>query len=531
MHSKKHMILAQIKNFIHPLTLLCLCIGYYVFFTVSALFDANHVLYNLEPYPDGLFYTLAGKDIISGKGFTVTYQDVSLPLSVPPLYPLFLTFFYLITQNTASFYLANILLGISCIYLLFYVIKLLTHNSWLATGGAALYCLHAHIVWLPSLPMSENIALFFFLLVLASLWETKSQKKLTLAGIGLVGLTFTRYSAIPISLTFAGILLFDVFRNHSSNIKLSRNMLFQLISIAIIIFSFAYIFLFQQLKDIQLYIGTTNNFYNISFIVNNIWQYGTGLLGLPIPFLWQNVPLLSTVISIICICFIFAILSSNKTLMKRKIIYLIITLVAQIPLLLIFYTVDSRYYIYSIPLLLCIFFLGIDFYWKSHQKIMIILIVTAATSLFFSQRNLYKQLISNNILGRSTAIQYESIQHFDTFFSQQPTSDTSFITALPPYLVAEYSNKIPSMLPLSSHQEFANKNQPIWGKTIDYKNLISEYQERLNKNEVVYISNAYVTHQQEVINDFESIKQKFNLELVSTGCLEACNIYVLTTKQ
>jgi hypothetical protein len=49
----------------------------------------------------------------------------------------------------------------------------------------------------------------------------------------------------------------------------------------------------------------------------------------------------------------------------------------------------------------------------------------------------------------------------------------------------------------------------------------------INNGKTVYISNSYITHQQKVISDYEKFKKEFTFELVTTGCLDTCNIYKL----
>ena len=110
--------------------------------------------------------------------------------------------------------------------------------------------------------------------------------------------------------------------------------------------------------------------------------------------------------------------------------------------------------------------------------------------------------------------------------------DTAYlITALPPSLFAVYGPQSHQILPLSKNQEFIQTGKNLWTDELtDSQNLLGEYQLWLEEGRTLYITNAYITHQQAVIEDYEAFKTRFDLELVSEGCQEACNLYRLNLK-
>ncbi len=160
------------------------------------------------------------------------------------------------------------------------------------------------------------------------------------------------------------------------------------------------------------------------------------------------------------------------------------------------------------------------------MAVIISLIIIGVHSLH--QISLFKEIISFNVLHRSTAWQYQAIKQFDLYFLDK--SDVKIITALPPFLVDAYQETEYRVLPLSQSQEFLQKKELVWGTDVPYENLMEGYITWLKQSKRLFISNAYITHQQSVIEDYEAYKTQFDLELVSSGCLDACNIYELHLK-
>ena len=201
--------------------------------------------------------------------------------------------------------------------------------------------------------------------------------------------------------------------------------------------------------------------------------------------------------------------------------------------MLIFYTVDERYLLLSIPIFIIAICLSIDAYSQLVQKHLVVFfqIVCIVVALqLWSQKPLITQLFADSILHHSEAWQYQSIKQFDSYFKNQDSS-AYLITSLPPMLVEAYQTTRYQALPLSTSQEFINKQEYIWGPDVPYSNLIEGYKEWLQEGRQVYISNAYITQQQSVITDYELYKNNFELEQVSEGCLSACNIYKLHLKE
>jgi len=75
---------------------------FYLLLTLPSVFSEKHLLFNLEPYPDGLFYSLSAKNFIENGRLALEYNGVRANISQPPLYSLILSLGYLIWNNPRS---------------------------------------------------------------------------------------------------------------------------------------------------------------------------------------------------------------------------------------------------------------------------------------------------------------------------------------------------------------------------------------------------------------------------------------------
>jgi hypothetical protein len=225
-------------------------------------------------------------------------------------------------------------------------------------------------------------------------------------------------------------------------------------------------------------------------------------------------------------CFILIKGTKNE---KFTSLSLLLLFIAQFPLLLIFYTFDSRYIILTVALIATMIGWAFSRFSIKNLYLKLTLLGIFFTLHLMGQIPLFKQVVANNILHTSVGWQYEAVKNFDSYFSQNAERQPLLITALPPHLVASYQKQKYSLLPLSPDQEFLQKGEYVWGSTVPYDSLIDGYRMWLTDGKEIYITNAYITHQQSVIGDYEEYKRHFNFELVSEGCLSACNIYKLST--
>jgi hypothetical protein len=476
---------------------------------------------------------LSGRNFAVGRGFGLEYKGNFTQPWVPALYSLVLSGGYIFWHHPAAFYVINILLGIGGIVLLAKTLQNIVSSRLAQIVGLGVYLLHGYIMLLASLPMSENLLLFLFILAIYLLLDVPQNITKRIIGIGaLAGLILTKYTVVPVVIVLSMAWFYSVWTTKQSP-TLKYSLLGTLGLLAALFTGMLNRLgtnpwlLFTKLAG---YLATDNPFYNFAFVVPNTTSYFLFLSGFKNHFLWFSYPFTSISILIAGLAGLLLSIYSKKDTYLVGI--LSASFLAQFSLLLIFYTVDSRYIIIAIPLLAlatALAFQRLSEFPKLHTQHLVVLLCLVFLPLTLSQVPVFRYLLSANILHTTKAWQLESVKHFDTFFKDTPNQ--LLITALPPYYVDAYQKSDYRVLPLSLAQEFAtNKKIYPWGNHINYNDLTQEFTKLLAENKRIYISNAYITHSQTVISDFEKYKEVFDLTLVSQGCQDACNIYTLTLK-
>jgi len=488
----------------------------YLGLTLSALLDTNHFLYNMEPYPDGILYSLSGKNFWLGRGLKLIFSFGEISNWVPPVYSVLLGLLALIFKQPVAFYLMNLLIQVSFLSIFYWLLKKTTKNKWLKIIGMLVLFSHSLLILLPSIPMTENLTLLFFIMMVASFF-TDGYKKYGILALAFIGALLTRYSIFPILM--GGIIIIPLLSFQKTSWKKRGVIAFfslALFLLALWFLSFRKINIFGFIQSVLV---NNSPWQGTRFIIPNLIAYSKMLLFNKGLFLWLNIGLTNFI-------FFGLFLTSFFVLFKKKLWQkfwlLSVLFLTQFPLQLVFYVADARYIIYSIPLVV----LGVAWLIDAlpeKRKILIPLVILGIFLQLFMQRNLVRQIVADNLLGRSTAWQYEAIKHFNSVLE----NDSLIITALPPFLVDTYQEKNYRALPLSYTQEFMNKKKHVWGDDIGYEDLYKTYQNWLDEGKTIYISNAYITHHENVIKDFENYKKLFSMELKSKGCENACDIYKL----
>lgn len=497
----------------------------FLMLTLPALMDTDHQLKNLEPYPDGLLYTLSARSLSQGQPLALHFEDSTLPLRVPPVYSLYLTPFFLVWNAPSVFYVANVVLGVISLVVLYKILQHFQLSQFTATASLLLYLSHGWIFWLPALPMSENIVLPLLLMGIYGLLKRQERWGIAISALGFVGLLFTRYSVVLTTLT--GLLLISAYLAKKANTF--TRIVFGGVSLALV--AVLYVYLKTQGMDLWLMIINTfnaiwtgNQFWGFNNLAANFAFYTQSLLGQSQRWLWWTIPFTSAAVVLSTIYGLW----SYRNKFTAEVLGLCLLGLSVYPLLFVFYYPDLRYSFLIFPVLLIGTGFTLQTVWNRKKVIGMLLALTLLLSQI-PQLTVLKTLVSANIFHTSTAWQYRAIQEFNTF---APTQDGEvlLITALPPHLVEAYQTTKYRVLPLSHSQEFMQKKQYIWGSDINYANLAETYQEWIAEGKTVYISNAYITHLQEVIADYEEYKEVFSFELVHEGCDQACNIYRLIVK-
>ncbi len=531
---------------VHRFTLLSSCIAICVFLllTAPALFQPSHLLYNLEPYPDGLLYALSARNVVLDRSFALVYQDSVLPYWTPPLYSFILILGYYLNDAPQTFYLVNLVLGCLTILVLTVGVAVITKNKYLPLVAAAIYISHAYVVWLPTVPMAENISLLLFscALILLLLPKKISFGMAVAIIAAATGLVLTKFAAIALLGAIGMLLVIRLLQEKSYRVLavLSGGFCVVLLGVTILRGNPFAMFNFNLIQNILL---GTNQFFSTAFIQPNFAGYLLGIVTTQSNFLWLQTPLSSLFAAVAFLLSGLYLWKSKKSWGKSQAITLSTLFVAQLSIMLVFYVIDTRYIIFTIPLFTVGSVLLLNqLQHKLDLKVLVVLGGIFLLGHLFTQKPLFKEILIANVLGRTVAWQYESIQHFNRFAAQtnlasentdsteqsNSTSELLLITALPPFLVDAYQTTPYRVLPLSQSQEFLQKGEYVWGSDVPYDNLLEGYTQWLADGKELYITNAYITHQQAVIADYEQYADQFRFELVSSGCMDACNIYRIT---
>jgi len=493
--------------------------------TFVLLDNGKHFSFNLEPYPDGFFYIVPAWNFIKNGDFSMTYDQTTISSFVPPFYSLFLIPIYFLFSAPIAFYFLNFLLGILSIFFVYLFLK--ENFSTKVLTLVLLYAFLPITLWLPSLPMAENLVLFLIVSILW-LWKTTYiNKKVKIFLLALLQniLFFTKYSSFTFLIPFNILLCFEFFRKKEFK-KLS-------LYIALCI-SFLLFFLWntqsQYIKNVfSPQIETKGGgeeiiAFSLNYVPSNFKQFLNIISGSPHFFLWEKISLFPLGFFLTILFVVFLPKLREKVMKKIMFWELFLIFLGILILQSFFYVLDMRYLIGLLPTF--IFLVGLIFQeiFKKSQNVFIGVAIFMAI-IFFTNFSFYKKLIATNWLQRSRAWQYEATQHL---LSEEQLNDSMIITALPPFLFELYGSPNFKVMPLAFSQEFMNEDQRIWERNIDYENLQDYYNHLLNEEKSLFITNAYITQTKSVIDEFENYKNNFNLELISEGCNQACNIYKLT---
>lgn len=554
-----------------------LSIGLYLFVQIPIFFQKYHFFHNLEPYPDGLLYTLSARNFTKNFQLQLIYEDSTIPYWVAPIYSIVLIPLYLISDNHLNVLFANLVMGVVSIIFLARIVFFTTNSILLTLWALLTYISHGFILWIAQVPMAENLALMILIVALHLILVTKiNSAKTIIFSCLLAGLLVSTKYSLSLIATFFILLGLRKLRFSFASLSFQNPT-----SIAIIFFGLLAVLLLiapNLWSNLALIQTNGSEYFSLDRALPNASFYFRSLFGIPTTFLWIQEPLTS---SLIFVFFLSGCLISllPKSLITKKFHSPInyfnnlklcaLMFVSQFPILLTFYTSDSRYILYSIPIIIvgtaCVFKIGlIELSIKRLQSLIVICISLTTLIHLCSQGGFLLSIVKANFFSTTTAWQKESILGLDQSLKKLNTeSQFSFlVTAIPPFLFDTYASD-PSylLLPLSAHQEFIAKGEWVWGskslsflnealasKSMKFRNtndeskrysvqqfdsphLMDLYTFLLVNNYSVYISNAYVTHQYSVTEDFESIKRYFNLTPITENCRNACNLYRLSLKE
>ena len=504
---------------------------FYICLTLPALFSTKHFLYNLEPYPDSLFYIVPAWNFVHGNGFQMSHETHTFKVTVPPAYSFWLVPFFAVFRTPIAFYVANLVLGVGALLFLYLAVLNVTRRWWAASISVCVLLLHGFFVWLPVLPMTENVSLFLICVVLWLLSIAKRRPHhAIIAGFVMTALVMTRWALVPVAAVSTGLLAWRWRDRSDRKILLSLGGALAIGFLGFLMYQVLWLhfnpFLILR-PQLESKSGQALVAFSVKYMWGNLLTYSVAMLGGTTKFLWQTAPLTSP---LVFLSSVFAVFVSFRQRHLRFFVGSIVALLfSQLVLAVPFYVADARYIVLTLPLFSAL--VGTGFYLLQKMSVMhahrliknVAVLILLFISLVFTQRHLFREVVAANIFHRSQAWQYEAIQNVNTFFAQHPKG--YLITVLPPFLTDLYQGEAAyRVMPLSSKQEFMNVSQRTWND-ISYNDLLGSYERFVELKYPVYVTNAYLSSQHEFAADFEALQKRFQLTKVAEGCLGTCEIY------
>lgn len=524
-------------------------------------FSQRTLIPNFEPYPDTIHYINPALNLIAGEGFSINREGRALSPNVSPLYSLSLIPFFLLKPDPRMAYYSNVILAFLSLFLFWLIIKKIITNKYVIFFLIILYITNYFIYWVPSLIMAENLTLTLFLATVYFLISKTTKVNIFMVALFAVGSYATKYANIPVAVSVVLLFIGRIFFVKLSFGHRVTHSLFFLTSITVCLLLFGIFESFSKGSNILYQVfehilriynsflhayGNNENvgkpeviyassWFGIEYIGKNLPQYVQSLLGNPNRFLWDNTPLVPSLISIAGLFGIFA--GTLRKEFRFISVVLLIFISTSVIFMSTFYSFDARYIYIAIPSLLIGFGLFLAFVvnaFNLHKKIIFNLFVIILVCVYLTSNFIrIKSQISLNLKYSETPWYYISILKMNEYFTADKIKNSKkpiLISALPPYLIDYYSNGNYTLLPLAYQQEFRTYKELVWGPN-DYSDLPKLYTKYLNEEYNVYVSRSGLGNEGYTNRDFNAIVEKFDTKLVLPGCYDQCNIYSVKLKE
>lgn len=501
-------------------------------------FSNRTLIPNFEPFPDGFHYVTSARCMLAGYGRTLCREGRTIKPSVPPLYSWYLVPFFLIKNDARMFYFGNILLSFVSLLLFYALVRKLIPHKNVQFMTILLYVGNYFTYWYPTLAMAENLLIPIFLLCLYLLLQPVTYKRAGAFFFACFCLFGAKYSAAPIVLVFYALYAVKLFQERKK-IKNVRNLTFLLIlatSGGFIISGGAELLsravnliqniFFKEKLGLATSAESSAAWISTVFIKKNLPLYFQALTGGKIYTLWVHSSFVPQIVGIVgTIALVLNSFRSRYAWFSRSVLVLFFT---QVAFLSLFYSFESRYMLYAIPILILSF--GIAVSQVAKRKYQASLFASAITIVFLVT-NIFslKNQVMLNLRHAETPWWYLSVIELNKYFADNTENKPIVVTAISPYLVDYYSNNNYKLLPLANQQDFNRDTadrEAAWGPN-DYADLLNLYRQKLLDGNEVYVSKYGLGHEADKIAAFQAIQDTFNLELVQSGCYDLCNLYRL----
>lgn len=501
-------------------------------------FSTRSLVANLEPYPDTLYYSIPAWNLVNHGRFDMSSQTGKIMVEniVSPLYSLYLAPFFLIARDVRIFYFANIVLAILTILFTYLSLRIVNKGKLgllLTFLGGVILVTNEIFYKLPSLLMAENFSIFVLSFYTYLLFKYRKSLGAILAGLSFAIFPLIKTSNIALGVVF---LIFYSFRYFSTSF---RKYFFGTASISVLLV--ICFFLKTNIVENANTIATNSaiQLMSIKYFATNFISYLQIILGDKGPFLWAQHRLFSREVSLFVFFGFFSVIRDKNY--RFFTLAAISTIVILIVFQSFFVIVDLRYIITLLPLFVIGFSLSLskinDFIATKSKTIfrvslLVLIVAFADMYLLPNAHNTFlrmKRQIGINFIHTENPWNYLSIIHFNSYFARERKNDPILMTVLPIYYVEYFANGSYSLLPLSKNQEFF-LHRGGWNDFFEKKEINETIDTLLAKKVPLYVSNAYITNNQNWIADYEKLKKRYKFTLANQGCEGWCDIYKINMR-
>lgn len=552
-------ILPKIKTIVLGNWEVVLCFILFALLLFRNPFSIRTQIANFAPAPDAFYYIVPSRSLVEGKGLVMSREGRTFAPVVPPLYSLILAPIFLIKDDPRMFYFMNVLLAFLTLAVFYIIVtNLFPKQRKLRFLLIFLFATNSLIYWYPQLAMAENLGTLLFLTGLWLLILRITPRRAALMGVIAVFLYATKYANLPLTVTFILLYLFRLvfpWEKFKDNLRV-MTMLFTASLATFLTFGFFELwvqktpiffhpfntlfgFIKQSLSRLSSTSSSTSevsmdsgfSWFSFKYVRHNLPFYFDLLLGKPSIILWDVKIFLQPVFAFLSWLGIIVGLRYKKRFIAISLVLLVLS---EVSFLSTFYSIDGRYVIHVIPCLLLGLGLLLSFLtanikprWLMKVVILGLILYALATSVIRLKKDIMLNLKYAEspwwyiaVLELNKTIDAQII----LLNGQKGVKEPIVITPLYPFLVDFFSNGKYRLLPLSSQQEFRSFKTEVWGN-YNYDDLDSVYLSLIQQGYPVYMANYGIGHEDILISSFAHLQDIFDLELVSSGCYNLCNVY------
>jgi hypothetical protein len=435
--------------------------------------------------------------------------------------------FYLFSIRIETFYAANLVLGALGVLCFGAALNRFGLSKGTVAATLLLYVSHFYVYWIVSLPMAENLSLLLMNVLLLYLTSNAAKRTKVIKVVGaLFFFAMTKFAHVFSSV---GVAIFVVSNSYAGVLK--KHAVWSVLVMLLVVCAAMQLIQIFYPGLLRLFInqllGNSDGikYFSLQFFPERFSAYLLTFLGMPRNFLWMTTPLTSGITALLMVAGVVSAWKSARPIWRTVAAAGLCMMCGQLMMLFLFYHSDTRYILHFIPFMVVYVGFALQSIAK-HQRVLVGMLTVLCIAQVWSQMSGWRYLVATNWLHRSVAWQREAVRVLD---ASVPDNGV-VITALPPFFVQAYQQKGYRVLPLSQHQEFLQKNQQVWGSDVMYLDLFQTYDKLIQQSVPVYVSTSYLTADKRFEQDYLRLLDRYDMEIVTDGCLHTCAVYRLQIK-